>query len=259
MSDDAFDNACEVLADFADIKSPWTLSHSKRVSALAETSATRAGDDPTLLRRAGLLHDVGRVGISAGIWGKRGPLSESQREKVRLHAYNTDRILARSAALLPIARVASSAHERCDGGGYFRGLHGGQLEHAARLLGAADVYCALAESRPHRAARSTDEAVMVLRDEARAGLLDADAVEMVLQDAGHAAMRLSASRPAGLSEREAEVLAHLARGATNKEIARRLGISPKTVDNQVQSIYAKAGVRTRAGATLFAMERGFVT
>ena len=84
------DSACEVLADFADIKSSWTLQHSQRVARLAEQAAARAGLAPadcTLVRRAGLLHDVGRVGVSAGIWGKNGALTDGECEKVRMHAY----------------------------------------------------------------------------------------------------------------------------------------------------------------------------
>jgi HD-GYP domain-containing protein (c-di-GMP phosphodiesterase class II) len=256
-----FDNACEVLADFADIKSSWTLEHSRRVAQLAADSAKRAGLAPTdcvLIRRAGLLHDVGRVGVSTGIWSKRGSLNDGEREKVRMHAYYTQRVLARSPTLARLAEIASSVHERCDGSGYFRGSVARESETSACILAAADVYSAMTEARPYRAAFTPEVAARELQNEARAGRLDANAVASVLESAGHAAASLKRPRPAGLSEREAEVLGLIARGNSNKQIARLLGVSPKTIDNQVQSVYAKAGVRTRAGATLFAMENGLV-
>jgi HD-GYP domain-containing protein (c-di-GMP phosphodiesterase class II)/DNA-binding CsgD family transcriptional regulator len=261
LTEAQFDNACEVLADFADIKSSWTLDHSHRVARCAAQAAREVGLPPadcTLIRRAALLHDVGRVGVSAGIWGKRAALSESEREKMRLHAYYTQRVLARSPALARLSEVASSAHERMTGDGYFRGTSSASLEPAARILAAADVFAALTEERPHRAALKPDSAGHELQAEARAGRLDGRAVEAVLAGAGLAVAPVRRARPAGLSEREAEVLGLLARGNSNKQIARLLGVAPKTVDNQVQSIYAKAGVRTRAGATLFAMENGLL-
>ena len=258
LSNAEFDHACLALADFADIKSPWTLAHSKRVSQFAADAAAAVGLDAVLLRRAGLLHDVGRVGISAGIWGKPGALSESQWEKVRLHAYHTERVLSRSPALATLGRLASSAHERMDGSGYFRASTGTAIDRPARILAAADVYAALTEARPHRPAHAPEAAVLQIRAEVAAGALDREAADAVLAAAGHAPVEQRIARPAGLSGREAEVLGLLSRGNSNKAIARHIGVSPKTVDNQVQSIYAKAGVRTRAGATLFAMEHGLL-
>jgi HD-GYP domain-containing protein (c-di-GMP phosphodiesterase class II) len=261
LSETQLDNACEVLADFADIKSSWTLTHSQRVARLAEDAAKRSGLPPdavALIRRAGLLHDVGRIGVSAGIWGKPAPLSEGEWEKVRLHAYYTQRVLARSPALTRLAEVASSAHERCDASGYFRGAGGATNDPAANILAAADVFAAMTEDRPHRAALAPEMAARELHALAKTGRLGVEAVEAVFLAAGQSMTPLKRVRPAGLSEREAEVLGLIARGNSNKEIARLLGIAPKTVDNQVQSVYAKAGVRTRAGATLFAMENGLV-
>lgn len=256
-----FDNACEVLADFADIKSSWTLEHSRNVAHIAAEAGGHARllpADCILLRRAGLLHDIGRVGVATGIWSKPGSLNDGEREKVRMHAYYTQRVLARSPTLMRLAEIASSAHERCDGSGYFRGSVDRNVEASARILAAADIYSALTEARPHRAAFTPELAARELQNEARAGRLDAHAVASVLESAGHAGASFKRTRPAGLSEREVEVLGLIARGNSNKHIARLLGVSPKTIDNQVQSVYAKAGVRTRAGATLFAMENGLV-
>ena len=113
------------------------------------------------------------------------------------------------------------------------------------------------EPRPHRAALSADAAAAELRAEVSAGRLDADAVEAVLGAAGHRIPRRRGG-PAGLTAREIDVLRLLAYGYSNKEIARRLVISPKTVGNHVEHIYAKIDASTRAGASLFAIQHGLL-
>ena len=258
LSDAEFDRACEALADFADIKSPYLLGHSPGVAALAAGAGRRCGlveADVTALRRAGLLHDLGRVGVSAGIWGKAGALTERERERVRLHAYYTERVLARPEPLRRLGDLASRHHERLDGSGYHRASPGGSLSPAARILAAADAYQAMTEPRPHRPPRGPEAAAEELRREARAGRLDGDAVGGVLAEAGHRVPRARRERPAGLSQREIEVLRLLARGQSNREMAGQLSISQDTVKHHIQHIYDKIGVSTRAGATLFAMER----
>ncbi|MEA2410647.1 MAG: hypothetical protein QOC77_1208, partial [Thermoleophilaceae bacterium] len=131
------------------------------------------------------------------------------------------------------------------------------LPMAARVLGAADAFHAMGETRAHRPALEADAAASQLETEARAGRLDADAVAAVLAAAGQ---RGPAKRewPAGLTEREVEVLRLIARGATNKQAAADLGLSPKTVGHHVQHVYSKIGVSTRAGAAVFAMENGLL-
>jgi DNA-binding NarL/FixJ family response regulator len=116
----------------------------------------------------------------------------------------------------------------------------------------------MTEARPHRPARSSDDAASQLRRDTDDGRYDATAVEAVLNAAGHTVAPAAVQGPAGLTEREVEVLGLLARGHLNKQVARTLGISPKTVGSHVEHIYAKTGVSTRAGATLFAMEHGLV-
>ena len=261
LSDEQFDTACQAIADFADIKSPYTLGHSSGVASLASEAAHHCGlpeADAITLRRAGLLHDIGRVSVSAGIWGKPGPLTEREWERVRLHPYYTGRVLARPHMLAQLGSLAALHHERLDGSGYHRGLPAAMLSPAARILAAADVYHAMTEPRPHRSSLALDAAASELQREARAGRLDSEAVNGVLAAAGH---RVSASRRelvAGLSEREVEVLRLLARGHSMKQIAARLTISEKTVDNHIQHIYIKIGVSTRAGATLFATEQNLI-
>jgi len=176
---------------------------------------------------------------------------------VRLHPYHTGRILARSPVLAPLGQIASRHHERPDGSGYPAGVGASELDGAACLLAAADVLHALGEPRPHRPALTQDAAIRELQREAEGGRLSPESVSAVLTAAGQP--QPATPRPAGLSERECEVLALLARGLATKQIARQLGISPKTCDHHIQSLYAKAGVSTRAAATLFALEHGLVS
>jgi HD-GYP domain-containing protein (c-di-GMP phosphodiesterase class II) len=260
LADEQLDSALGAVADFADLKTPFTHGHSPAVSELAEAAAWRCGlavDEVDELRRAGLVHDLGRVGVGNDVWEHRGPLSGAQRERVRMYPYWGERALGRSADLAAIGRAAAGHSERVDGSGYYRGLRGTELGTRERLLAAADVFVALSEQRPHRAALERAAAVDVMRGDVAGGRLDADAAEAVLAAAGERTPgRLAAGLPADLTPREAEVLRLLARGLTNKEIAARLEISPKTIGNHIERVYAKAGVRTRAAATLFAVEHG---
>jgi HD-GYP domain-containing protein (c-di-GMP phosphodiesterase class II) len=248
------------IADFIDLKSPYTLGHSRAVADLAAEAASVAGlpaEEIELVRRAGLLHDLGRLGISNAIWDKRDPLSASEQERIRLQPYLTERMLSSSPKLAVLAALASSHQERLDGSGYPRGLRGSALSPSARILAAADVYQAMTEPRPHRDARSADEAGAQLRAEVRAGKIDAKAADAVLQAAGHKV----AKRPeqaAGLTAREIEVLRLLARGLQTKQIAKELVITPKTVSTHIEHIYTKIGASNRVGASLFATEHGLV-
>lgn len=258
LSEVQFDNACQVMADFADLKSPYTLGHSRAVAELAASAARRCGlseHEVTLIRRAGLLQDVGRIGISAGIWGKPGPLTQREWEQVRMHPYYTGRILARPATLAQLGQLATLHHERLDSSGYHRGLPAMMLPPAARILASADVYQALIEPRPHRRALSPEAAVDEIQRDVHAGGLDGSAVQGVLAAAGHRMRPGGHAFAAGLSAREIEVLQLVARGQTIKQIARSLTLAEKTVDNHIQHIYIKIGVSTRAGATLFAIEQ----
>jgi HD-GYP domain-containing protein (c-di-GMP phosphodiesterase class II) len=240
------------VAEFVDLKSPYTLGHSAAVAELAAAAAERAGLDAGAVRLAGLVHDVGRVGISSVVWEKAGALTPDEWERVRLHPYYTERVFARSQGLAQLGRLASLHHERLDGSGYHRGSQAASLPAPARVLAAADAFRAMTEARPHREALAADAAAAELRRETRAGLLDADAVECVLAAAGHARRRPVAV--AGLTAREVEVLRRLARGLSKREIAQELTIAVKTADAHVQHIYAKIGVSTRAAAAVFAMQ-----
>jgi HD-GYP domain-containing protein (c-di-GMP phosphodiesterase class II) len=259
---DNLDGALAALADFADLKSPCFRGHSPGVAALSVAAAEAVGmaaADRVALGRAALVHDIGVVGVANGIWDRPGPLSAEQWERVRLHPYLTERVLHRSAALAPYAEVAARHHERADGSGYHRGASGDQLTLSARLLAAADTYHAMGEDRPHRPALSPADAATQLRDQVDAGRFGRIEVDAVLDAAGQAKRPANVARPVGLTEREVDVLHLIARGHANKAVAAILGISPKTVGHHIEHIYTKAGVTTRAGATLFAMEHGLLT
>ena len=203
------------------------------------------------------MHGFGRLGVSNSIWDRPGPLSAGQWERIRLYPYLTERMLHQSAALAPLGEIAAQHRERLDGSGYPRGLSGGAISRPARVLGAADVYASMREPRPHRQARPASEAAAQMRAEVRAGRLDGAAAGAVLEAAGH---RLPRRREAlaGLTAREVEVLILLARGLSNKQIAGRLVITPKTAGNHVEHIYAKIGAYSRAGAVMFAVQHGLL-
>ncbi len=260
LSGERLDAALEAIANFVDLKSPYFLGHSRAVADLAASAGEHLGLSQSglrTLRRAALVHDLGRLGISNSILDKRLPLGAGEWERVRLQPHLTDRMLHRSPALAPLGAIAVEHRERLDGSGYPRGVSGGAISRAARILGAADAYQALREPRPHRPARSAEDAAVVLQDEVRAGRLDAQAVQAVLAAGGHRVARRR-SGPAGLTEREVEVLRLLARGLSNKQIAQRLVVSRKTVGKHVEHIYAKIDASNRAAASLFAVQHGLL-
>ena len=255
LNETEVDAALAALADFVDLKSPFFSGHSRGVAARARGAGRVLGlpdADVRLLWRAGLIHDLGRAGIPNSIWEKPAPLAEWERERVRLHPYYAERMLARVPSIQPAARLAGLHHERLDGSGYHRGAGASDLPVTARVLQAADVCQALGEERPHRPAFTASAAADELRREVREGRLDGAAVEAVLAGTGRRPRRRQ--WPAGLTAREVEVLRLLAGGNTNKDIARRLCLSPRTVGHHVQHIYQKLGVSTRAGATLYGMQ-----
>jgi HD-GYP domain-containing protein (c-di-GMP phosphodiesterase class II) len=257
---EAIDRALAAMGNFADLASHYLIGRSAGVAALATASGRQCGlEDADLVnvRRSAFVHDVGRVAVPVRIWQKAEPLTPDEWEQVRLHAYQTERVLSRSPFLAALAPAATAHHERLDGSGYHRGATAAALGPPARVLAAADAYHAMTEPRPHREPLAPEQAADTLGQEARAGRLDADAVSAVLEAAGQRVPRIE--RPAGLTEREAEVVALLARGFQTKQVARALGISIKTADRHIQNAYGKIGVSTRAGAALFAMQHGLAT
>jgi HD-GYP domain-containing protein (c-di-GMP phosphodiesterase class II) len=259
LSGERFDAALAAVASFVDLKSPYTLGHGRAVADLAAAAGPALGLGEAELRtlgRAALVQGFGRLGVSNAIWDKPGPLGAGEWERVRMHPYLTERMLHASHALAPLGALAVQQRERLDGSGYPRGLAGGAISRPARILAAADAYQAMLEPRPHRAARPPAVAAAELRADVARGRLDAEAVD-ALAAAGHRAPRRR-DGPAGLTAREVEVLRLLARGLTNRAIAERLVIAPKTAGNHVEHIYAKIGASSRVGASLFAVEHGLL-
>jgi HD-GYP domain-containing protein (c-di-GMP phosphodiesterase class II) len=260
LAEDEFDAALAAVADFVDLKSPFTIGHSRAVADLARHAARHLeiGDQGVAaVTRAALLHDLGRLGVSNAIWDKTGPLTRVEVERVRLHPYLTERMLVSSPTLASLAPLAAQHHERLDGSGYPRGLSGESISPGGHVLAVADLYRSKIEPRPHRPAAAPDEAAVMLREEVRAGRLGGDVVDAVLVAAGHRAHRRR-TWPAGLTGREVEVLRLVARGLSHKQIAETLVISRKTASNHVEHIYAKTGASNRAMAALFAVKHGIM-
>jgi len=260
VTGDELDLALEAIGEFAELKSPWTMGHVHAVKELITGAAASFGlpeADAAELRRAACVYDLGRLGVPNTVWDKTGPLTLSELERVRIHPYLSERMLAFSPALARLGDIAVQHHERLDGSGYPRGLSADHVATAARLLAAADTYQALCELRPHRPALTPTEAAAELRREVAAGRLAGDAVDSVLHAAGHR-VRRRREWPAGLTAREVEVLRLLARGLSTKQIAQQLVISPKTAGSHVEHIYRKIDASNRAQASLFAMRHGLM-
>ncbi|MGH2445774.1 MAG: HD domain-containing phosphohydrolase, partial [Candidatus Limnocylindria bacterium] len=262
IAEDELAAVAAAIGDIADLKSPYFLGHSAGVAALAVAAGDRIGLDSAACVRleiAALLHDLGRVGVSNAIWERPGPLSHADWEQVRLHPYHSERILARAESLQPLAAIVGMHHERLDGSGYHRGTQGREIPADARLLAAADAFDAMTHDRPHRAAAPPEVAAKRLAEEVAGGRLDADAVSAVVAAAGmEPPRRTRGERPAGLTDREIEVLRLVARGRSNREIADALILSRRTAEHHVQHIYDKIGVSSRAAAALFAMEHALL-
>lgn len=260
LSGEGIDRALGAMGSFSDLVSPYLSGHSAGVAGLAAKTARVCGlslDQVARARRAGLVHDLGRVAVHPAVWRKEGRLSVDDWEQVRLHSYHTERILDRSPFLADIAAIASCHHERLDGSGYHRRLGASALTPAARLLATVDAFCAMTEPRAHRPRLEPEDAAKTLTADADQGRHDPEMVAAILEVVGLPPPPIR--RPADLTEREAEVLGLIARGLQTKQVARALNISAKTADHHLQGAYRKIGVSTRAAATLFAMEHGLVS
>lgn len=260
------ERACEeaylAIADFIDMRMPFTFGHSRAVASLAGAAGKHLGlpaADIRDVRWAAYTHDIGELAVPVATWMRGGALTERETDAARLHPYHGERALASLGGDgKSVAALVQRHHERLDGSGYYRNSRGPDLSPAARILAAAEAFQTVREARPHRPASSDVAAATKLRGAVREGTLCADAVEAVLACAGQPARRATGERLAGLTPREIEVLRLIAAGDTTKEAARKLDIATKTADNHIQSLYSKIGVTTRAGAALYALERGLV-
>jgi HD-GYP domain-containing protein (c-di-GMP phosphodiesterase class II) len=253
------ERVCLAFGAFADLKGRYLLGHSTHVADLAGEAFRLAGQEPAAVQRmrwSALLIDLGRVGVTSGVWDREGRLGPAEWERVRLHPYWTERILTRCPGLAPLAPLAAAHHERLDGSGYHRGAVGHDLSLGARVVAAADTFAALTEDRTWRPALALADAASTVHAEVQAGRLDAEAVSAVVEAAGLPRRRTTWAND--LTDREVEVLRVLARGLSNREIAETLVLSPRTVQHHLASIYDKIDLHTRAGAAVFAIEHGLV-
>jgi HD-GYP domain-containing protein (c-di-GMP phosphodiesterase class II) len=247
--------AGRVMGDFADQKSAFFAGHTAQVAGLAVSAARRLGLTPArqrTLRFAALARDLGRAAISTAIWDKPSRLTDAEWESVRLHSYYTERMLLKVPALAEAAQLAGAHHERCDGSGYHRGSRAQSV--LSCVLAAADIYVAMRHARAWRPALDPGQAGAELRALAGEGKLEPAAVNAVLGAAGDTGPQVRRQWPAGLTGREVDVLRRIAAGDSIQQAAAALFVAPKTVDFHLQNIYAKTGVTTRAGATLFAVQ-----
>ena len=247
VTDEHIENMCTVLADFIDIKSPLTWGHSKKVAETTEGVARQLGfadREVTMLRRAALVHDLGKVMVPCSVMEKDDGFTVDEMGRIRLHAYHTERILSRVEPLRHLATDAASHHESYDGSGYHRQLTAEQTTLGQRILAIADRYATLVKP-----GNRTIEAALREIEEATGAQFDPQAYEGLV---GYLERKPAAPRPAKTSERpgqltdrEVEVIQQLAKGLRNKEIAKALVISENTVERHLVNIYNKLDVTSR--------------
>lgn len=253
------EDALGALGDFAELPTPSFRGHASVVAHLAHRASGIVGMDAAAASRtrcAALVQDVGRVSVPAHVWEKAEPLTADEWERVRLHPYYSERVCSRSPFLRDLGRDAACHHERLDGSGFHRGLGAEALSMTARILAAADAFQTLRQPGFARAPVALADAADQLAEQVKEGRVDADAVGAIVEAAGGVPRPLP--RPAGLTPRETQVVALIARGLATKQVARRLGISAKTADHHIQNSYRKIGVSSRSALTLFAMQHGLL-
>jgi HD-GYP domain-containing protein (c-di-GMP phosphodiesterase class II) len=250
----------ELIADIIDLKLPWMTGYSRQVAVTAAQCCARLTSDhdrTNLVYRAGLIHGIGRAAVPNAIWNEPGQLPASAWEKVRLVPYWTSRAGKQTGTLKEAAELASYAYERLDETGYFRSSGSVALSLEARILAASVASVALRAPRPWRAALSSSEAAALLREQAAKGRFDADVVDALLASEGSPLPRASRAQPkVRLTPREVDVLRLISRGASNKDAAKELALSPSTVRTHIESLFRKLECSTRAAATLKASSMG---
>ena len=183
LDDQGIDRICDAFAEVIDTKSPFTYEHSAGVAQAAVAIARQVGFTPrevVQIRRAGLLHDIGKLAVPNSILEKPGKLTALEWEIVRRHPDYTLQVLKRIPGFADLSEIAASHHERLDGSGYFRNLDGTRLNTACRLLAVADVYDALAAPRPYRAALPREKVFSIMQKDAPHAL-DADCLHALQQ------------------------------------------------------------------------------
>jgi HD-GYP domain-containing protein (c-di-GMP phosphodiesterase class II) len=167
VDDDYLDDIAAAFAQVIDSKSPYTSGHSERVTLFTDLIAEQMGlaaERRRWLKRAALLHDIGKLGVSNSILDKPGNLDEAEWEAMKQHAAHTETILSRIAAFGDLAGIAGAHHERLDGKGYPRGLAGDQIALETRIITCADIFDALTAERPYRAAMPISKALAIMAE-----------------------------------------------------------------------------------------------
>jgi len=267
LREDQLEDVALAFADFADLKTFYTAGHSRRTADLAESMARQLRlphDDVSTIRRAAMMHDIGLVTVPSFVLQKpNAKLTTVEWEGLRLHPYQGERILARVPAFEPVLPLVAAHHERMDGQGYYRGLSGSQIPLGARVIAVADQFDTLTHETPDHPALPLEDTLNRIQSEMSRGFWP-DAVEalgQVVQGGGHG-RRMEKVKvrewPAGLTDREVEIVRLLTRGLSRREMAAQLFLSEHTVRHHLEHIYNKIGVSTRVAATLFAVEQGLL-
>jgi HD-GYP domain-containing protein (c-di-GMP phosphodiesterase class II) len=176
VDEEYLDEIAAAFADVVDSKSPYTAGHSDRVALFTDMIAEEMALSPErrrFLKRAALLHDIGKLGVSNQILDKAGKLTEEEWQAVRQHPAQSRIILSRIEAFQELARVAGDHHEKLDGKGYPRGISGNDIALETRIITVADIFDALTAERPYRSAMPVLQAMAIMQKDVGAGL-DAD-------------------------------------------------------------------------------------
>ncbi|WP_075290171.1 HD-GYP domain-containing protein [Pararhizobium arenae] len=166
VDEDYLDDVAAAFADVVDSKSPFTSGHSKRVALFTELIAEEMGYDEAArrtLKRAALLHDIGKLGVSNQILDKPGKPDEDEWQSIRSHPGAGENILSKIAAFNDVARIAGAHHERLDGKGYPNGISGDEICPETRIVTTADIFDALTADRPYRAAMPISQALSIMQ------------------------------------------------------------------------------------------------
>ncbi|WP_407297572.1 HD domain-containing phosphohydrolase [Stutzerimonas zhaodongensis] len=249
-----------LVGDVIDLKLPWLAGHSRQVAHVAVEAARLSGlSEPTLtaIGKAALVYGLGRAAVSNHLWNTAGALPYGAAERVHLVPYWTQQALRPISELAVPGEIAAHAYERLNGSGYFRGVMGDALCVEHRLFATAVAWVALREARPWRSAYGESEAARLLTQDADRGLFDNDVCEAVIA-AARGERQIHQPKASILTARECRILLEISRGASNKQVARLLEISPSTVRTHVESIFRKLECSTRAAATLKALTLGLI-
>ncbi len=143
-------------------KSTREMLHSKRVSELCEAIAAEIGLDNDTIRQvktAGLVHDIGKIGIDESILNKPGQLTNVEWDEIKRHPESGWRILISANEFSELADFVLEHHERWDGSGYPKGLKGNEISLEARIISIADSYDAMTSDRPYQKGAGKAEAI----------------------------------------------------------------------------------------------------